>query len=175
MSSLEYINITNTTNNRYICESRDKNNRRLTIVANSTDTIEDIIAKLETELEPSELELNRLKEEKTAMMERQAELAKNVEELNEANKNAARTLAATYDEEEFKSYIKWKDALEKGFLNPGELVFYKGRLYTVISPTGINEELTPDKDARVYLDISDSVKKSDLKKEKYKDNKENIE
>ena len=166
MSSFEYISITSTTNNRYICESRDRNNRRLTVVAESTNSIEDIISKLETELEPSEAELNRLKEEKTAMMERQAELAKNVEELNEANKNAARTLAATYDPEAFKTYIKWKDALGKGFLNPGELVFYKGRLYTVISPTEINEELTPDSDARVYLDISDSVKKSDLKKEK---------
>lgn len=175
MSSFEYISITSTTNNRYICESRDRNNRRLTVVAESTDTIEDIMNKLETELEPSEAELNRLKEEKTAMMERQAELAKNVEELNEANKNAARTLAATYDPEAFKTYIKWKDALEKGFLNPGELVFYKGRLYTVISPTEINEELPPDSDARVYLDISDSVNKSDLKKEKYKDKKEDVE
>lgn len=133
MSSFEYISITSTTNNRYICESRDRNNRRLTVVAESTDTIEDIMNKLETELEPSEAELNRLKEEKTAMMERQAELAKNVEELNEANKNAARALVATYDPEAFKTYIKWEDAVKDSqLLKVGDLVGYDGSIYAVI-------------------------------------------
>ena len=166
MSSFEYISITSTTNNRYICESRDRNNRRLTVVAESTDSIENIISKLETELEPSEAELNRLKEEKTAMMERQAELAKNVEELNEANKNAAKVLAATYDDESINQCITWQDALEKGYLNPGELVLHKDKIYTVIAPTGTNELMEPDKTPSAYLDISDSVKEAKPMEEK---------
>lgn len=169
MSSLEYINITGTTNSRYICESRDISNKRISVIVDGTDTISDIIGKLERQLEPSEMELNRLKKEKDWLEERQLELTKNVEELNEANKNAARTLAATYSQKAFETYIKWKDALEKGFLNPGELVFYKGRIYTVISPTGTNPDMTPDTSTSTYLDITDSVDKSKLKKEKPKD------
>ena len=166
MSNIEYVNIMVTTNNRYICESRDGRNRRITVIAESTDTIEDIMGKLEGELDPFERELNTLREEQTTMKEREMELKQNVAELNAANKNAAKVLAATYDDESISSYIKWQDALEKGFLNPGELVFYEGRLYTVISPTGTNDEMAPDKTPMVYLDISDSVKKSDLNKEK---------
>ena len=166
MSNIEYVNIMITTNDRYICESRDGLNRRITVVAESTDTIEDIMGKLEGELDPFERELHHLREEQTTMKEREAELQQNVAELNAANKNAAKVLAATYDDESISSYIKWKDALERGYLNPGEIVFYKGRLYTVISPTDTNDLMAPDKTPSVYLDISDAVKKSDLKKEK---------
>ena len=155
-----------TTNNRYICESRDGRNRRITVIAESTDTIEDIMGKLEGELDPFERELNTLREEQSVMKEREAELTQNVAELNEANKNAAKVLAATYDDESISQYITWQDALEKGFLNPGELVFHNGKIYTVISPTGTNDLMEPDKTPSAYLDISDSVKTSDLKKEK---------
>lgn len=165
MSNFDYINITKTTNNRYICESRDGNGRRIAVVAGSGDSIEAILLKLESELEPSEVELNRLKEEKAWMQEREIELTKNVAELNAANKNAAKVLAATYDDESISKYIKWKDALAKGFLNPGELVFYKGKMYTVISPTGTNDLMVPDKEPSIYLDISDAVKKPDLEKD----------
>ena len=160
MSSFEYISITSTTNNRYICESRDRNNRRLTVVAESTDSIEDIMGKLEGELDPFERELNTLREEQSVMKEREAELTQNVAELNAANKNAAKVLAATYDDESINQYITWQDALEKGFLNPGELVFHKGKIYTVISPTGTNDLMEPDKTPSAYLDISDSVKEA---------------
>lgn len=166
MSNFDYINITSTTNNRYICESRDGNGRRIAIVAGVGDSIESILLKLESELEPSEVELNRLKEEKAQMQGREIELNKSLAELDKANRNAAKALAATYDDESISKYIKWKDALTKGFLNPGELVFYKGKMYTVISPTGTNDLMTPDKEPSVYLDISDSVKKPDLDKEK---------
>lgn len=166
MNDIEYINIMITTNNRYICESRDNRNRRITVVAEPTDSIETIIGKLESELDPTELELNRLREEKAWMQEREIELTKNVAELNAANKNAAKMLAATYDDESISKYITWQDALKRGYLNPGELVFYKGKIYTVISPTGTNDLMEPDKTPSSYLDISDSVKKSDLKKEK---------
>ena len=166
MSNIEYINIMLTTNNRYICESRDGLNRRITVIAESTDTIEDIMGKLEGELDPFERELNTLREEQNLMKEREMELTQNVAELNAANKNVAQVLAATYDDESISKASTWEDALQKGFLNPGELVFYEGRLYTVISPTGTNDEMVPDKTPMVYLDISDSVKKSDLKKEK---------
>lgn len=172
MSNFDYINIISTTNNRYLCESRDMQNRRISVVAEATESIETIMGKLEAELEPSELELNRLREEKAWMQEREVELTKNVAELNAATKNAAKVLAATYDPKAFETYIKWKDALAKGFLNPGELVFYKGRLYIVISPTGTNDDMAPDKTPSVYLDVSDSVKKSDLDKEKPIEEKE---
>lgn len=166
MNNIEYVNIMMTTNNRYICESRDGRNRRITVVAEPTDTVEDIMGKLEGELDPFERELNNLREEQTVMKEREVELTQNVAELNAANKNAAQVLAATYDDESISKSITWEDALEKGFLNPGELVFYEGRLYTVISPTGTNDLMEPDKTPMVYLDISDSVNTSDLKKEK---------
>ena len=166
MSSFEYISITSTTNNRYICESRDRNNRRLTVVAESTDSIEDIMGKLEGELDPFERELNTLREEQSVMKEREAELTQNVAELNAANKNAAKVLAATYDDESINQYITWQDALEKGFLNPGELVFHKGKIYTVISPTGTNDLMEPDKTPSAYLDISDSVKEEKPMEEK---------
>lgn len=166
MSNIEYVHIVVTTNNRYICESRDGLNRRITVVAEPTDTIEDIMGKLEGELDPFERELHHLREEQTAMKEREIELTQNVAELNAANKNAAKALAATYDNKTISSYIKWKDAIERGYLNPGEIIFYKGRLYTVISPTTTNDLMEPDKTPRVYLDISDYVKKSDLDKEK---------
>jgi len=166
MSNIEYVNIMVTTNNRYICESRDGRNRRITVVAEPTDTIEGILGKLEGELDPFERELHHLREEQTAMKEREIELTQNVAELDAANKNAAKALVATYDDESISSYIKWKDALQKGYLNPGEIVFHKGRLYTVISPTDTNDLMEPDKTPSVYLDISDAVKKSDLNKEK---------
>ena len=172
MNNIEYINIMVTTNNRYICESRDGRNRRITVVAESTDTIEDIMVKLEGELDPFERELNHLREEQTTMKEREMELKQNVAELDAANKNAAKVLAATYDAESINQYITWQDALEKGFLNPGELVSHNGRLYTVISPTGTNDLMEPDKTPSAYLDISDSVKKSDLKEAKPMEEKE---
>ena len=171
MSNIEYVNIMITTNNRYICESRDGHNRRITVTAESTDTIEDIMNKLEEELDPFERELNTLREERSVMKEREAELKQNVAELNAANKNAAKVLAATYDDESISKYITWQDALKKGYLNPGELVFHKGKMYTVISPTDTNDLMEPDKTPSAYLDISDSVKKSDLKKEKLKEEK----
>lgn len=166
MNNFDYINIISTTNNRYLCESRDMQNRRISVVAEATESIETIMGKLESELDPFERELNTLREEQSLMKEREVELTKNVAELNAANKNAAKVLAATYDPKAFETYIKWKDALEKGSLNPGELVFYKGRLYIVISPTGTNPDMAPDKATSSYLDVSDSVKKSDLDKEK---------
>lgn len=143
-------------------------NKRVSVVVEATDTISDIIKKLEMELEPSEVELNQLKEEKALMQKRELELTKNVEELNEANKNAAKALAATYDEKAFETYITWQDALKKGFVNPGELVFHKGKMYTVISPTGTNKDMAPDISTSAYLDITDSIDKSKLKKEKPK-------
>lgn len=173
MINFDYINITTTTNDRYICESRDSNGRRITVIAESTDSIATILNKLSSELEPSEIELNRLREEKAWMQEREIELTKNVEELNEANRNAAKALAATYDDESISKYINWNDALNKGFLNPGELVSYKDKLYTVISPTGTNDLMLPDKTPSAYLDITDSVKKPDLKKETPMDDKKN--
>ena len=127
MSNIEYINIMLTTNNRYICESRDGLNRRITVIAESTDTIEDIMVKLEGELDPFERELHHLREEQTTMKERETELKQNVAELNAANKNVAQVLAATYDDESISKASTWEDALQKGFLNPGELVFYEGR------------------------------------------------
>ena len=166
MNNIEYINIMVTTNNRYICESRDGRNRRITVVAESTDTIEDIMVKLEGELDPFERELNHLREEQTTMKEREMELTQNVAELNAANKNAAKVLAATYDDESINQCITWQDALEKGFLNPGELVSHKGKIYTVISPTGTNDLMEPDKTPSAYLDISDSVKEAKPMEEK---------
>lgn len=171
MANFDYINVASTTNGRYICESRDGNGRRIAVVAESADSIDSILEKLESELDPSERELNRLKEEQAALKEREVELNKSIEDLSVANKNAASTLAATYTDESLSTYIKWEDALAKGFLNPGELVFYKGRLYTVISPTGTNDLMLPDSTPKVYLDITDSVKMGDLKKENPIDDK----
>ena len=166
MSNIEYVNIMITTNNRYICESRDGRNRRITVIAESTDTIEDIMGKLEGELDPFERELNTLREEQSVMKEREVELTQNVAELNAANKNAAKVLGATYDDESINQSITWQDALERGFLNPGELVLHNGKIYTVISPTGTNDLMEPDKTPSAYLDITDSVKEAKPMEEK---------
>lgn len=132
MNNIEYINIVITTNNRYICESRDSRNRRITVTAESTDTIEGIMNKLEEELDPFERELNVLREEQSVMKEREIELTKNVAELTAANKNAARALAAKYVDGETQSIV-WEDAVkESKLLKIGDVVSYDGTIYMVI-------------------------------------------
>lgn len=163
---LDYITISPTTGGRYICDSRDANSRKVTITVSKDETIEMIVSKLVDELEPSDKEIYQLKEETAKANEQNAELMRIASELEEANRNAAKTLAAIYDDESKSKYITWQDAIKKGFLNPGELVFFKGKMYTVISPTGTGKGMEPTTMPNAYLDVSDSIKKSDLKKEK---------
>lgn len=154
---LDYITLSLAPGDRYVCDARDTNNRRLSVTVTKECTIEKMIADLVSQLDPSDKELYQLKIENAKINEQAAELIENAAKLKEANRNAAKTLAATFDGESISKYITWADAITKGFVNPGELVFYKGKMYTVISPTGTNDLMLPDQTPSAYLDVSEAI------------------
>lgn len=175
MNNIEYVNIMITTNNRYICESRDSRNRRITVIAESTDTIEDIMNKLEEELDPFERELNTLREEQSVMKEREAELTKNVAELAQEKadaiqeatkakevlddaKNVIEDLANKYAEKT-KDILEWTKAVEaQTLLKVGDLVkFTDDRVYMVIFEHTASADRPPYGTWTWFTDVTQSI------------------